>query len=118
MLIKYVKYFFLSLFFLLSFLISAQNNLNGVVYEKLQNGDKKPLSGVNIYWKDFPESGSISKDNGNYSILEPFSYPSELVFSYVGYKTTIMNILDSSFLETSTVPLNPGVVGLNFNSII
>ena len=29
-----------------------------------------------------------------------------------------LDLLDNSFLETRTVPLKPGVVGLNFNNII
>ena len=49
----------------------AQSEIRGKVVEKLENGKEIPLVGANVYWKNDPEAGVITDNEGNYSILEP-----------------------------------------------
>lgn len=63
-------------------LITAQQTINGYVYENKK--DAIPLA--NIYWQG-TTNAVVADENGNFKINEPESYPSNLVVSFVGYQS-------------------------------
>lgn len=74
----------LILMFLVQY-ISAQQTINGYVYENI---DKKetaiPLA--NIYWQG-TTNAVVANEKGNFKISEPESYPANLIVSFVGYQS-------------------------------
>ena len=82
----------------------AQSEIRGKVVEKLENGKEIPLVGANVYWKNDPEAGVITDNEGNYSILEPNTYPSKLIISFIGYKTHIEEVKRLSSLYVVLLP--------------
>ncbi|MCS7053235.1 MAG: TonB-dependent receptor [Ignavibacterium sp.] len=75
--------FILLLFFLV---LNAQaQEITGYVYELNQKGEKVPLIGANIFWKD-TQIGTTSNDEGFFRVKSLGDFPKTLIVSYIGYK--------------------------------
>lgn len=88
------------LFFLFySGFISAQSIVRGVV--TFNDGtQKKPLSGVEIFWKD-SSTGTTSGSDGKFSITYNTSNK-KLIFKYLGFKTQTIEVLQpKNFISIS-----------------
>ncbi len=106
----------LTLFFFVTF--SFQNTVDGQTNEKITVSgsitsaqENLPLPGVNLLEKG-TNNGVVSDFDGNYSIIVPGN--TQLVVSYVGYKTQTININGRTTLnislETDVSVLNDVVV--------
>lgn len=67
--------------------------VSGFVYE-MQDGMKIPLTGTNIYQLN-TTSGTISDENGNFTLKLKQTSHQMLVFSYVGYVNDTIHLHDS-----------------------
>lgn len=63
-------------------MMSAQKIISGYVYEN--RNEAVPLA--NIYWQG-TTNAVVADENGKFKINEPESYPSNLIVSFVGYKS-------------------------------
>ena len=96
----------LSLFLLLFYDVHAQKILSGkVVIEN--NGKKEALEGVKLYWLDNPHQHFYTDSLGRFSIPK---IGKKLSVSFVGFYTDTLEILGSSSIEISLVPLEGNTV--------
>lgn len=73
--------------------VSAQQYIEGTVYEESENGDRTPLPGVNVYWKIVNE-GTVTDADGHYKI-PVHGQIGCLVFSCVSYENdTVHHMFD------------------------
>jgi outer membrane receptor for ferrienterochelin and colicin len=100
---KQILFFVVLLGTLAPFMMYGQVQLNGKIYDAAV-GQKQSLFGANIY-HSVSQSGAVTDENGNFSLEIP-SVPTQLVLSYVGYKTDTLDIQDSSFISFGLTPEN------------
>ncbi len=67
-------------------LITAQQTINGYVYEN----KKEAIPLANIYWQG-TTNAVVADENGKFKINEPESYPANLIVSFVGYQPDTIN---------------------------
>ena len=67
--------------------VNAQKSITGSVLDLNKEG--VPLT--NIYWQG-TTIGVVADVNGNFEIIEPTSYPAQLIFSFVGYQTDTIKL--------------------------
>lgn len=85
----------LTLVFLFSIMLSyGQDNIIGVVAEKLDNGKEGPLPGANVYWLG-TTSGVTTKLNGVF-VIPRHSTTDRLVISFVGFKSDTLIVADNN----------------------
>ncbi|REG90083.1 TonB-dependent receptor [Winogradskyella sediminis] len=89
------KYLFIKFMFL-SLMLSAQDQLKGVILET-SSGQEMPLPGANVYWLD-SSIGVITAADGTFAIPYKFSY-NQLVVSYVGFKTDTITVNENRFVK-------------------
>ncbi|NRD23123.1 TonB-dependent receptor [Winogradskyella litoriviva] len=89
------KYLSISFLFL-SLILSAQDQLNGAVFEN-STGKKMPLPGANVYWLG-SSIGAITAEDGKFSLPYKFSY-NKLVISYVGFKTDTLTVNENQYIN-------------------
>ncbi|WP_417875485.1 TonB-dependent receptor [Winogradskyella sediminis] len=89
------KYLFIKFMFL-SLMLSAQDQLKGVILET-SSGQEMPLPGANVYWLD-SSIGAITAADGTFAIPYKFSY-NQLVVSYVGFKTDTITVNENRFVK-------------------
>ncbi|PKG43185.1 TonB-dependent receptor [Psychroflexus sp. MES1-P1E] len=89
------KYLILSFMFL-SLIVTAQEQLKGVVLET-STGKELPLSGASVYWLD-SSVGVITGEDGIFSLPYKFSY-SKLVISYIGFKTDTISATENKYIK-------------------
>jgi outer membrane receptor for ferrienterochelin and colicins len=77
-------------------------NIKGQVFG-IDNGKSIPLSFVNLIWAG-TNSGAISDESGNFSIVRNSENNSRLVVSYIGYSTDTITVTNNNFL---TIRLKP-----------
>lgn len=106
MALKYILLFLLSAGFCIA--ANAQSALSGVVSDM---GSGKPLSHVTVYIPEL-QTGTLSNEDGTFTLssLAPGTFT--ISFSYVGYKTVIMTVV----IDAATPPLqiemeNTGIEG-------
>lgn len=89
---------FFVFFLLVSFSTNAQKNQ---IYGKVVDKETElPLSYVNIVIEN-TGIGTITDYTGNYTLKIPSSYnSSNIMFSFIGYKTCIMNLEELNFNDT------------------
>jgi outer membrane cobalamin receptor len=92
------QYLILIFLFIHGFVFSQ--TITGNVFGE-ENG-KQPLPGVNIYWEG-TNSGVASNDKGEFKIRQR-SGQHMLVFSFVGYKTKVLNIRNADPQEIILEP--------------
>ena len=95
---KYLKYLVL----LLPILSFSQEKLEGIIYDGAAPEANSPLPGANVFWKD-TEVGAVSDFNGNFSINYKEEY-TELIISFVGYKTDTITINATTVVEHTLQP--------------
>lgn len=84
----------MSLLFLLVAVSMNAQTITGKVFERLDNGDKSPLPGANLYWLNTTK-GTTSMEDGTFE-LEKVKGKSKLVVSYIGYKSDTLTIEDGN----------------------
>ena len=96
-----MKNFFSLLLFLFVFSnLYSQDIVKGkVVFE--DSGISYPIGGSSIYWQG-TQSGTISNDNGEFEIKKIES-TNNLVISYIGFKTQIIQIENNQFYNIKLV---------------
>ena len=96
-----MKNFFCLLLFLFVFAnLYSQDIVKGkVVFE--DSGVSYPIGGSSIYWQG-TQSGTISNDNGEFEIKKIES-TNNLVISYIGFKTQIIQIENNQFYNIKLV---------------
>ena len=89
---------YLSIYFLLlPLFIASQNNITGVVFENNPSNNQMALPGASVYWMDSSE-GVVTDFDGKFSISNTGSY-TNLIISYVGYKTDTLKIDNKKFVK-------------------
>ena len=96
-----MKNFFSLLLFLSVFVnIYSQDTVKGkVIFE--DSGISYPIGGSSIYWQG-TQSGTISNDNGEFEI-QKIESTNNLVISYIGFKTQIIQIENDKFYNVVLV---------------
>ncbi|MBU2922986.1 TonB-dependent receptor [Winogradskyella psychrotolerans] len=89
------KYLFIKFMFL-SLMLSAQEQLKGVVLET-SSGKEMPLPGANVYWLS-SSVGAITNEDGTFTLPYKFSY-NKLVVSYVGFKSDTITISENKYIR-------------------
>ena len=105
-------------FVFFSTLIYSQN-ISGKIFEILENGEISPLIGANIIWEG-TSIGTVSDNNGFYSISAPDSYPAVLNVSFIGYEshTKMINAWRKNYDVSlrASVKINQGDVRRNIET--
>ena len=83
-------------FMCLSLMITAQEQLQGIVLET-SSTKEMPLPGANVYWLG-SSIGAITAEDGTFTIPYKFSY-NKLVISYVGFKTDTLKVDSNKFIR-------------------
>ncbi|EHP46858.1 TonB-dependent receptor [Odoribacter laneus] len=85
-----MRFFFFSLFILFGiYPLKAQKYWQGKVLDVKRN----PLFAVNIYLKNDPKQGTISDEQGNFTLFySDTTYPDTLVVSFIGYQAICLPI--------------------------
>ena len=95
-----MKRYLLVIFLIFPFLSNAQT-ISGVVYGNGADG-QEPLPGVNIYWQN-TNNGVVSGADGSFEIAQEED-THMLVFSFVGYETTVVHAHESDEMEVVLKP--------------
>ncbi|WP_400077022.1 carboxypeptidase-like regulatory domain-containing protein [Winogradskyella sp. R77965] len=83
-------------FIFLSLILSAQEQLEGIVLET-SSSKEMPLPGANVYWLG-SSVGAITREDGTFSLPYKFSY-NKLVISYVGFKTDTLTVTENKYIR-------------------
>ena len=83
----------ISFVFLTIHAYAQQNMINGSVSELDEQGNKLPLPFVNVYWSG-STIGTVTDENGKFSIQQRQVNNNILVFSYVGYSNDTVLVDD------------------------
>ncbi|MBI4645137.1 MAG: TonB-dependent receptor [Bacteroidia bacterium] len=89
--------FFFVLILLINQYIKGQSSING----KITVQDNEPLPGANIYISDI-HKGTVSDENGNYSLTGLPNGKLKIQFSFIGYE----NVIETVFLAGLPIRLN------------
>ena len=92
-----MKWFLSKIIFLIPILLSSQNNLSGVVLEQNSSNNEIVLPGANVYWLDSSE-GVVTDFDGKFNISNTGNY-TNLVISYVGFKTDTIQLNGKEYLK-------------------
>jgi len=87
--------------------VSAQTNL--VTGKVIDSNDKQPIPGVNVLLKGQSTVGTITDNNGTYSLNIPYD-TGILIFSYIGYVSVQENIAGRKAIN---INLTTQITGLN-----
>jgi outer membrane receptor for ferrienterochelin and colicins len=80
----------LYIIFLLPFLMSSQDKINGMIMEANEKQQRIGLAGANVYWLD-SSVGVVTDIDGNFALDYKKEY-TKLIISYVGFKTDTLTI--------------------------
>ncbi len=78
------------LFVVLPFFLFSQDKVEGKVLDASLKPKEECLSGANVYWLN-SQTGTMTNEDGSFSLLYVEGY-TELVISYVGFKTDTLTI--------------------------
>jgi hypothetical protein len=92
-----MKYFYFLLFIFSSFLAHSQSKVSGQVKDEF--GD--PIAYANVFFKD-SNDGTITNENGRF-YLETYETHSFVVFSFVGYKTLEIELIEKNNFKMDVV---------------
>ncbi|MDC6365597.1 MULTISPECIES: TonB-dependent receptor [Flavobacteriaceae] len=95
---------FITLFFWLPMLMTAQDKIDGMVMEANTENKHIGLAGANVYWQNSP-IGTITKDDGTFSIPYSKEYD-KLIISFVGFTTDTLTIDEPKMVHHWLVPSN------------
>lgn len=88
---KFNCFLFILTLLLFSITVSGQQ-INGNVFEKLNDESITPLPGANIVWQG-TNIGTVSDSDGNFSLKYDKSF-NKLEISFIGFKSKIINVED------------------------
>ena len=80
----------------LSYILFSQN-IEGRVLEKISEIKQIPIIGANVYWEN-TTIGTVTDENGFYSIQEPPTDPANLLVSFIGYEVSATEIIDDKYI--------------------
>ncbi|MCA0132985.1 TonB-dependent receptor [Winogradskyella alexanderae] len=89
------KYIYI-LFLCFAHVVSAQEQLKGVVLEASASKEL-PLLGANVFWLN-STVGGVTAEDGTFTIPYKFSY-NKLVISYVGFKTDTITVNENRYIR-------------------
>lgn len=92
-----MKYFYFLLFIFSSFFAHSQSKISGQVKDEF--GD--PIAYANVFFKD-SNDGTITNENGRF-YLETYETHSFVVFSFVGYKTLEIELIEKNNFKMDVV---------------
>jgi len=92
---------YLLIILLMAPILSYSDEIKGTVYANDVNG-KQPLPGVNIYWEGTTR-GTASASDGTFSMWQN-NGQHMLVFRFVGYKTQVIHVHETSNIEVLMEP--------------
>lgn len=92
-----------SIIFNVLFVLTLNAQVSGIVYD---NSDKKPMFGVNIWWKN-TNIGTTSDIYGKFELSKP-KESNKLIFSFVGYNTDTIEVLKNN--QKLEVFLNSNII--------
>jgi hypothetical protein len=92
-----MKYFYFLLFIFSSFFAHSQSKVSGQVKDEF--GD--PIAYANVFFKD-SNDGTITNENGRF-YLETYETHSFVVFSFVGYKTLEIELIEKNNFKMDVV---------------
>ena len=92
-----MKYFYFLLFIFSSFFAHSQSKVSGQVKDEF--GD--PIAYANVFFKD-SNDGTITNENGRF-YLETYETYSFVVFSFVGYKTLEIELIEKNNFKMDVV---------------
>ena len=95
--------------FLLGNVVNAQKSIKGYIFEIDENKAKKEIPLASVYWQG-TTIGVAADIKGNFEIIEPKQYPSNLIVSFIGYQSDTITL--KSYRKTLNVKLKSSV-GLN-----
>ena len=87
----YNKTIIILVFSFFATLANAQKSIKGYVYEITENKKKTSVPLANVYWLG-TTTGVVADINGNFEIIEPLKYPSNLVVSFIGYQSDTITL--------------------------
>jgi hypothetical protein len=92
----YIKHrlYAIMLFLCSSIFAQANNDIEGIIFEKNKDGKKIGLPGANVYWLD-TQVGTATDEHGKFS-LKTSNKSSKLIISFIGYKSDTLTIDKSS----------------------
>lgn len=102
----YNKTIIILVFSLFVNVVNAQKSIKGSVYEINENKNKEEIPLASIYWEG-TTIGVAADVNGNFEIIEPAQYPSNLVVSFIGYQSDTITI--KAFQKNITIELKSAV---------
>ena len=94
------------LFFVLAVIMSAQNNLTGIV---ANSETSKPLENANVIILG-STLGAASNENGRFTITGEFSNSDIIRISFIGFDTKELSISDFKNISNGIVKLSPQVL--------
>lgn len=74
-------------------IVSYGQEISGYVHELNEQHNKIPLTGANIYW-DGTQQGTVSDENGKFTISISEKLPKALITSFVGYVNDTTSVLN------------------------
>jgi len=102
----YKKTIIILLFSFLGTIANAQKSIKGTVYEITENKTKQKIPLASVYWQG-TTIGVAADVDGNFEIIEPTSYPSNLIVSFIGYQADTITL--KSYKKTINARLNSAV---------
>ena len=87
----------ITIVFIATFSLNAQNKIEGKVLELSKDGSVIPVFRANVYWEG-TSVGTTTDINGDYSIDEAESFPATLSVSYVGYTVDDNLFIDNKYV--------------------
>jgi len=100
------KTIILLVFSILSIAVNAQKSIKGHIYEITENKNKESIPLASVYWEG-TTIGVAADIDGNFEIIEPVQYPSNLVVSFIGYQSD--TIIFNSYKKTINIRLKSAV---------
>ncbi len=97
-----MKFYILLLLGILPILAVSQNDWNGTVYDGAFPAEQNPLPGANVYWLG-TSIGAVTDFDGNFTIPSP-AQATQLVISYVGYKTDTLSLREQQRVAHTLMP--------------
>lgn len=96
--------------YLMALFITCNSIAQNSIYGKVVNEDNEPVAYCSIGIKN-STIGTISDENGNYTLRIPFKTKDDIVFSSIGYKDLIKS--SDQLIENSTVILEYNAISLD-----
>ncbi|MDU8885757.1 TonB-dependent receptor [Yeosuana sp. MJ-SS3] len=89
---------------ILPWMAFTQNEVKGMIMEANDKNEHRPLPGANVYWLD-TTVGTVTDIDGKFSVPYESSY-TQLVISYVGFKTDTLAITEPKMVHHWLQPTN------------